>query len=465
MADDATSADDLDFDLAHYSLSELRAFFGLDPAKEHTAAEIDARAHQIRETLVASGRIRKGAMRAFVVFVASAASKLIDSAHPPAATQPSQAATAVIPSLPYIAPNEFYVKTTARLLAVDTRHRTGGSYAGMASNFTLTLPNRLSQVVEMDLVSLEMPPDAVHNISRALRNSHFLMRVVFLAPPDRCADPAAGTPCEIREYMVTVPDGRYDSVFPLVDALNDAICAATPLHATTTPERNELSLIRAQYCTRTNRITIGPVPAPPEYKDSDYDDSDNEDSDSHTCAADPDRPFLVELDFSTSESGDPDETHEAAYYTRLGRVLGFVRRKYSGANEPDARPPGDGGWRGAGIRAEAPVDLSLCVRYFFLEIDDFQGQYAAAFVPATIGAASANSILAKVVLNGAVGAAGEKGSQVLSAPRVYLGPAEISRLQVRLTDPRGRPIELAGDFSFTLRFRLLYDSPLIKTGP
>lgn len=531
-----SDAEDLDFDLAHYSLSELRAFFGIDPTQIHTAADIDARAHQIRETLVASGRIRKGAMRAFVVFVASAAEKLIESTHtntPSIAT--SSSANAVIPSLPRIAPNEFYIKSTSCLLAVDTRYRAGGSYAGNASDFTLTLPNRLNKVIEMDLMSLELPPRAIHNVSRALRNSHFLLRIVFFQ--SRCdphADP--GKPVGVHEYMVTVEDGRYESASQLVNAVNDAIHDATLLNQNGVahfdpgrehfdrPVNGVLDLIRASYCTQTNRVSIGPVlptnntdlmyrptsrdePVLDTTSGNDYSPTTSqrgrcgeyygefcgkdycedeycstEDVNIHkqcTKRTSPSRlkidttgvgfrsvatvlppcDFIVELDFSTDEQGNPDETHEAAYYTRLGRVLGFVRRKYSGGRVDS---PGHHTDPTTDIQAEAQVDLNLCVRYIFLEVDDFQGQYTAAFIPATAGAASASAILAKIVLNDAVGATGEGGSQVLSASRVYLGPTELSRLHIRLTDPRGRIINLAGDFSFTLRFRQLYDSPLVK---
>ena len=47
---------------------------------------------------------------------------------------------------------------------------------------------------------------------------------------------------------------------------------------------------------------------------------------------------------------------------------------------------------------------------------------------------------------------------VISEPRKYFGPVDISRLRVRIFDDHGRILEMNGsNYSFSLIFKTMYD--------
>jgi hypothetical protein len=446
--------EELELDVRQYTPVELRAFFGLDPVKSYTSTDIEARAYAIREQLLTANCIKKGAMRQFVSFMASATTVLIDSMKSPQPTyesdgQSSGQSKTVLPALPYIAPNEFYVKTQTQLLAVDTRFRPN-AYSTSASNFTISLPVKVSNLASLELVSFEMSTLSFPNIYRAIRNHYFLLRLIL----------CGGCVCE---YIVSLPDGHYASPDAFVSAINQAIHNCSGIYPTPNP---------------------APIPIPTDC--GEYND-DNDDSEEVSRAQDVDPVHTVfasyqestgkialeathpdilamDLDFSTDEQGESNEVHAGAYYTRLGRVLGFTRRKYNGVI------PGMGGGVSVPIRheGETRLDPYLCVRYFYLEVADFQGQYASTFVNTSlVGNSLPASVLGKIVLSEEPDPRWNHRVQTrvhfVSEPRTYLGPTELGRLQVRILDAYGHVMEMENtDYSFTLRMRFMYDSALHK---
>ena len=444
--------EDLELDVRQYTPVELRAFFGLDPVKTYSATDIEARAYSIREQLLSANCIKKGSMRQFVGFMASATTVLIDSmkASQPtydADARPSEQSKTVLPAIPYIAPNEFYVKTHTQLLAVDTRFRPN-AYSTSASNFTISLPVKVSNLASLELASFELSTLSFPNIYRAIRNNYFLLRLIL----------CGGHVCE---YMVSIPDGHYAGPDAFVSAINHAIHNCSGLYPTPTPNPLEsLGYSESGDCGDV----VDPFDCDPVHTVFvSYQESTGK------IAFEATHPDILamDLDFSTDEQGDPNEAHANAYYTRLGRVLGFTRRKYNGVISK------------FGVESSAPVrhegetrlDPYLCVRYFYLEVADFQGQYASTFVNTSLaGNSLPASVLAKIVLseepdttytqrNHRV----QTRTHFVSEPRTYLGPTELGRIQVRILDAYGHVMELENtDYSFTLRMRFMYDSALHK---
>ena len=499
--------EDIEFDVNKYTLPELRAFFGLDPGKTYSETDIEAKAFSIRDQLISGNCIKKTSLRQFVGFMSTASNLLIESLKPPAPTyddnaQPSEQSKTLLSAVPYIAPNEFYVKTRTQLLSVDSRFRPN-AYSTNSSNFNVPIPAKLTNLASLELASFELSTLSFPNIYRAIRNHFFMIRLIL------CDN-------EVAEYIVSVNDGHYAGPEQLVDAVNLAIQHCTGIYPTPNPpirnpthtpnkkhirNRNrecdeynnpccndddnecdkynnrECDEYNNRECDKYNNRECDEYNPPCSGSGNDYESTSSEEcaceyAPIHTVrlsyltttgrvAIESTHPDIlaIDLDFSTDEQGEPDEVHTNAYYTRLGRVLGFTRRKYNGkipeigaVSCPLPRHEG-----------ETRVDPYMCVRYFYLEVADFQGQYTSTFVGGTLPA----SVLAKIVLveESDTFANCRLLTKIcfISEPRVYLGPTKLNQLQIRILDSYGRVMELENtDYSFTLKFRFLYDSTLLK---
>lgn len=471
--------EDIEFDVNKYTLPELRAFFGLDPGKTYSETDIEAKAFSIRDQLISENCIKKSSLRQFVGFMSTASNLLIESLQPPAPTYddhalPSEQSKTLIPAVPYIAPNEFYVKTRTQLLSVDSRFRPN-AYSTNSSNFNVPIPAKLTNLASLELASFELSTLFFPNIYRAIRNHFFMIRLIL------CDD-------EVAEYIVSIDDGHYAGPEQLVDAVNHAIQHCTGIYPTPTPPsftptptkktkniRKSCSNKCDEYnneCDEYNNECDEYNNECEEYSCNDDHHSEEQCAPIHTVrmsylhttgrvAIESTHPDIlaIDLDFSTNEQGEPDEVHSNAYYTRLGRVLGFTRRKYNG-HIPEIGAMSNPLPRHEG---ETRVDPYMCVRYFYLEVADFQGQYTSTFVGGTLPA----SVLAKIVLveEPDTFANCRLLTKIcfISEPRVYLGPTKLNQLQIRILDSYGRVMELENtDYSFTLKFRFMYDSTLLK---
>jgi hypothetical protein len=406
----------MDLDIRNYSPSELRTFFNLKPDQPYTASDIELRAYEIRERLVSGNHIQKGQVRQFITFMALVTAALIADKEPKQPHQPSSThAPLIIPSIPYNAPNEIYVKTQTRLVSIDTRFREN-AYTTTSSNFTISLPTKLSKVVTMELASFELSTVDAPNIYKSIRNNFFVIRL-------KISD-EYHTQTTI-EHTVIVPDGYYATVQQLFEAIRESLVCSS----------DELEIVEL---FESIQLEVNPISGQVEIFTT-------------HCKIQ-----SIELDFSKDEDGNSDRK-QCEYYTKLGRVLGFTVRKYSGKTH---------------YCGETRVDMFLCSHYFYLEIADFQNQYAPTFLPAFSNMNMSPSVIAKIVrkIGGCGGGGGDNGCidnvaqlAIVSEPRVYFGPTDITRFQVRVLDVYGNVLDLMNaDYSITLRFRYMYDSTLIK---
>lgn len=143
----------------------------------------------------------------------------------------------------------------------------------------------------------------------------------------------------------------------------------------------------------------------------------------------------ISLDFTVNACGEDEPKQES--FTRMGQLLGFTKPKYTGRTS---------------YMGEIPVNPFSSLPYFYLAIDDFQNRSIASFQPAFTQMAIPASNLARISLNY------EKNEpHIISIPRKYFGPIDITRLQIQLLDPHGKPIRLNTHFSFCLVFDVIYD--------
>ena len=142
----------------------------------------------------------------------------------------------------------------------------------------------------------------------------------------------------------------------------------------------------------------------------------------------------LSLDFTIDNAGNPDKFHDT--FSKMGYLLGLTKQKYTGQTQ---------------YMGEIPVRMHAGLPYFYLFMDDFQNRSAACFQPAFSQITMSPSILARISLR-------EKDPvKILSSPRKYFGPIDMSRLQIRLLDPYGKVLQMDSNFSFCLLLHTVYD--------
>lgn len=396
----------LDLNIHNYTPSDLRTFFRFKPGIKVSKDDIELRKYEIREKLLSGNHIPKGSVHAFNTFLSAAESVLIEDmcSPPPAPPDPPMYAPINTVQHSHLTPatttiNEFDVRTCRVCVPVDSRFR-DNAYTTSGANFTISLPTKIAGAITMEISSFEQCLQHRINVYAAIRNNYFTVRVL-------CQEDEH--PPQICEFRIQVPDGCY-TASSLVKAVAEAFAAD--------PTAILAALVIDLESTASTKVVIYSTDL---------------------------RVQSIELDFSLDEQGVPEKRD---YFTKLGRVLGFTRRKYGGNTE---------------YRSETAADPYLCVRYCYLEISDFQNQYAGTFLSAFPAVTLSSSVLAKIVFRDDGGTGpnllhGETHSvSVISDPRVYFGPATLSRLQVRLLDPYGAIMDIGNaDISFSLSVTRTY---------
>lgn len=448
----------LDLDIHQYSISDMEQLFKLKPNKKYTSSDIELRETELRTQLLSSGHIDKRLKRDLILFLTNVKQNLIttyglhnknpapttlnippldESPNYPSSHNNLVSAPVYYPSIntkqnetetpisiqnsrineirsssntpfSYTQNSDFLPGTLnplttrilSRFISVDTRFR-DSPYTTLSSDFSVHLPNRIQKVVSLELSSIEISPFSIQNISESLGN-HYIHISVFYDNTQFLGDLCSGiTPPSMTNYKFVLPDGQYTPT-KLIDLLNLSF----------QEQNSTLSIHIDSYSGNT---IIGST-----------------------------NPNIVSIsfDFSTDINGDTDKQD---YFSKLGRLLGFNKRKYSGK---------------ISYMSETIINPYIALSYFFLSVDDFQNNSPPLFIPAFSRMTMSPSIIARMSLL-------KQSSndhhilqpvQMVSEPRRYFGPIDIQRFHIRLLDAYGRILDMNGaDYSFCLLLHVVYD--------
>jgi hypothetical protein len=130
---------------------------------------------------------------------------------------------------------------------------------------------------------------------------------------------------------------------------------------------------------------------------------------------------------------------------RLGYSMGFLTGVYSGAKT---------------YTGEAVANTSGS-RYIFLSVDDFNMNVVSnQFMTIAKQNISSKNILARITVGngGFLSVLSENDFKIITEPRKFFGPVDITRLRVQLYDDYGLLLNMnGGDFSFNLNLEVVYD--------
>ena len=308
--------------------------------------------------------------------------------------------------LPYLSsyPSEFFPgiinplkkKINTLNLNIDTRFR--DNYFGSApSNFNLSLPTQFTNVITMQLSSIELPL-TFYNFSKQLGCNFFSIHLT---------DENGKV---LDSQVVSIPDGNYDNT-GIVYALNQQMTQLGGYYANILFGINfTLNNGSVQMIVLINKDYTG-------------------------------TPFYFSLDFQADRYGNYDSSTPLPL--KLGWILGFRNGVYE---------------NNSNYVSEAVVDL-YPIKYVYLVIDDYNNNVNNGFYSAFNSSILNKNIIARISLQSSeFYILSQNNLKLISHPRQYYGPVTLQNMTIQLLDPFGRIIDLNNnDYSFCLTLQTIYD--------
>lgn len=308
--------------------------------------------------------------------------------------------------MPYLSsyPSEFFPgiinpikkKTNRVFLNIDSRFR-DNYYGTQSSNFFISLPLTINQILSMQLTQIELPT-SYYVISKQMGNNFFTIT----------ANEVGSTPVS---HVVEIPSGNYsyENIVTLLNTLMSNLGAVFK-NIVFGINITQIQTGTGQMYVSINSAYVG-------------------------------NPIEFSLNFQADKYGNPD--NNTPLPLKLGWIFGFRNGIYSGNTN---------------YISEGLVNL-LGPKYIFLAIDDYNRNVNNGFYSAFNSSILNKNILARISLQSFLfHSLSENNLNLVTYPRQYYGPVYISNMTIQLLDEYGRIIDLNNmDYSFCLTFQTSYD--------
>lgn len=302
--------------------------------------------------------------------------------------------------------------TFQKAISIDSQFR-NNYYKTLSTDFTLTLPNKISNIVSMTITGFEMP-NTYFQIAKNRGNNYFWLGWQ--------KDPAPSL--TIFWFYIGIPDGTYSSG-SMENEINIQIQKATGLPGGECPQ---CSIIRSS--TRT--VFALPATANP---NAFLQLAFNRTNGSYT---------ITEAAQNNTSLAPIDKNVKITY--EFGWILGFRLAEYKGATS---------------YMSEGVFD-TWGLKYAYIIIDDYNKNDVNSIEPIYNSSLGDNNIMGRIGLSPIESALG--GTSLASMggatpqTRNYFGPVDIEKLHIKITDKFGRVIDLNNmDCSLALTFTCLYN--------
>jgi hypothetical protein len=431
--------DGLDLNINNYTIKDLERFFSVDSSnKTYTAADIELREAEIRETLLSSGHIDKKFKRDLIMFLETAKDwltvakcKNTSSIKPyrnttkndrftsdqyPASREamPRTDELMVRQETPYVNTynseyfpgimNPLKTRVITKCLNIDTRFREN-RISSNSSDFLVTLPVRLQKVVSMQISAFEFPV-SFYGISSKYGNNYFYIEATSDIGPGQTF---------VEQRTVVIKDGNYNAS----DLINEINNSMIPTDTSGNSLFNYIQFLVdiSETGSGTGKVSVAPI--------------DSLQGETITS---------IFLDFTRDINGLPDKTPVTS---KIGMNLGFLKRKYEGA---------------ISYTSETLIEPAN-IRYLYLAIDDFNNNVNNHFISAFNQSILSPNILARISVKGSYFSLMMETDLLLSTqPRKYFGPVDIQKLHIQVYDDHGRILDTNNsNFSCCILFKMLYD--------
>lgn len=402
---------DLDLDINHYDIPNLETFFRL-PA-EYNEHDITQRESDIRTLLISSGHIAARFKRDLIIFLEEGKKRLIAAkikvVHPttiPAGRQkPSPQAT----------PREENIIIPKETVYVQTQP--GEHFQGTLNPLNIRTLQKCISIDSRFRPSMSLNSDFVMNLPSRIQKVLSLECASFEMDINSFYNISSSLGNNFIYISVSAIENEYNQVFIIPDGnYTFKLLLYTLNRLLESQEKTPfLCLVFKKDPYGSGKCVLMVKP------DKEYEYLTQ-------------RVLHISLDFTVDNAGNADKFHDT--FSKMGYILGFTKRKYSNEKQ---------------YMGEIPARMAASLPYFYLSIDDFQNRSVACFQPAFSQITMSPSILARISLQN------KSKIEVLSTPRKYFGPIDMSRLQIRLLDPYGKILQMDANFSFCLLLQTVYD--------
>lgn len=308
--------------------------------------------------------------------------------------------------MPYLSsyPSEFFPgiinplkrKVNRLNLNIDTRFR-DNYYGSSSTNFNVSLPAQFTNVITMQLSSIELPL-TFFNISKQLGCNFFSVIVTNVSTGEK------------ESQVVSLPDGNYDNN-GIVNIINQRLFSLGGFF--------QYIFFEVNYTNNSGSgQTIAAI------------------NSSYTGSA-----FEFSLDFQADKLGNYDSSTPLPL--KLGWILGFRNGVYENSLT---------------YVSESVMDLNT-IKYIYLVIDDYNNNVNNGFYSAFNSSILNKNILARITLqSSSFNILTENNLNLITFARQYFGPITLQNLNIQLLDPYGRILDLNNtDYSFCLTLQTIYD--------
>lgn len=328
-----------------------------------------------------------------------------------------------------------------KYINIDTKFRDDYNYS-QSANYNITLPERITEVTTMRVVSTEIPM-SFYNISASLGNNYFYLTNAHL------------NDISVKSIYISIPDGFYTNS-TLIDAVNKS-CANAITGTFTDEQANSytVNIFNETFQFNSNNEII-PFSSTPYISKKLYNTNTGIDSINiinsypiirfnFASLSTDGSIFSYTFNFATNSDGTPDKFN---FKKKLGWILGFRNPIYT-INNFSGTP--------TNLIPETFIDV-YGSKYLYLAIEEFNNGNQSSFIPPMNNSFLNKNIIARVALNrnggynfGSVLPANNFNGLLMSDTRSYTGKIDLMKLNVQLLTDNGSVVNLNGlDFSLCL---------------
>lgn len=329
-------------------------------------------------------------------------------------------------SIPYNSVNGYGYNTFIVNYVFNTQFR-DDFFNSQSTNCTFTFPMKMKNVISLSLSGIQFP-NVMFTFS-ALKGTNR----IFI----RLANPLPGY--DIKEALVTIPDGNYSSVSDVVDP------SGNPMNFQTTLAYN-LNKTFADQSSTYFTVTIDPNSLYLTISCSVVD------FEMYTITDPYGQPYgqyyECETDFTSNfKVGDADpklKISPETYISTMGYQMGFRKTKYSGSSE---------------YITESHFDPTYS-DYVYFTLNDYAGSQSSNVYGILPNSTLDKNILAVIPITTPQNTnTFDNNSNFIYKTRNYIGPVDIGKITIGLINPTGGQLDLHyTDFAFMLQVQSIYDN-------
>jgi len=290
--------------------------------------------------------------------------------------------------------NPLDIQTIKKHLNIDTRFREN-YYATTSTNFHVTLPLKMSKVVNLELTAMELP-STFYAVSKVLGNNTFVLEIL-----------------DEPSLLVSIPDGNYDYL-SLQNYLNHFLSSL----------EDDSPYSEIEFLADINKM------------------GGTKNGSGKMVVGSKSGELAFSINFLVDNSGNEDKLSPLPL--KFGWLMGFRAGYYENALTYVSEGV---------IDLTGPNYIYLVVDDFNNSYDDgFYGSFNSSLLNKNI---MARISLQGSVFNHL---SSSNSYNLITSSRQYFGPVDIQKLQIQLLDEYGRILNLNNmDYSFCLTYQTLYD--------